>query len=106
MQEDDATIQDNPMGDLTGGLQPLAMGRIKLPPKREKVCATCRFAEKVNAARECRIKSPSVTMIALPQMGADQRGQMVQQIGVQAFTQFPVMRDDQWCGQWEPRPAQ
>jgi len=96
MPEDDAEAAE--VGTALQGL-----GSLKLP-SRERACAQCEFSAREQTDRVCRKDPPKVFLFMLPAggPGALQRpGQAPMQIITQ--TCFPVVRDDQWCGEFQPR---
>ena len=67
-------------------------------------CARCRFAVKEQNDLTCHRSPPALTYLALPTPapkllpGLPQRPSMG--IAIQAFSGFPIVRPDQWCGEY------
>jgi hypothetical protein len=95
-----------PIGNLTGDLKAIADSHLAASmrfPKFARACASCAFSVKEDADLVCRRHPPAVTMTAIPVIRPSPiRGGPPQQgMELKSFTQFPVMRDDQWCGEFE-----
>jgi hypothetical protein len=73
----------------------------------QRSCAACGFSMKEGLDRVCRFNPPQVTMIGVPVVRPPAvRGQPPQQgLELKSFTQFPIMQDSQWCGQFVARNA-
>ena len=67
-------------------------------------CHRCRWAVKEQADLTCHRNPPALTYLALPAPqpkmlpGLPQRPSMG--IAIQAFSGFPIVRGDQWCGEY------
>lgn len=64
-------------------------------------CAACVSSAKEGEDRVCRAKPPQVFMFLIPVMSPIRPGQ--QGMAPKSVTQFPVVQDDQWCREFEPR---
>ena len=100
MSDDQPPIEQND-GPLSG-LVPFELPRSRLA----RSCAACEFGVKEDKDRVCRKNPPQVSHLAVPMV---QPGTVVRppQQGIQIIsqTQFPVVRDDQWCGAFQGRGA-
>lgn len=98
--------QDAGVGDIDG--QPL---RGIVPYKRpepvsepvSKLAPACEFSVKEGQDRVCRYHPPQSTFLAVPGMQPGPLGRPVQGIAIRPFCGFPIVRDDQWCGQYRKR---
>lgn len=85
------TMDDAPIATI----QPLFV-----PP----ACSRCRFAVREQADLTCHRSPPGLTYLALPSppvmtlAGLPRSPQMG--ITIQAFSGFPIVRGDQWCGEY------
>jgi hypothetical protein len=88
-------------GDVGTALE--GLGSLKLP-RRERACAQCEFSARENPDRVCRKEPPKVFLFMVP-VGGGAALQRPGQPAMQIITQtcFPVVRDDQWCGGFQPR---
>ena len=69
-----------------------------------RVCNQCAFSVKEDRDLVCRLNPPSVGFVAVPATQPAILGRPAQHgIQIQTMTQFPVVREDQWCGQFEKR---
>jgi hypothetical protein len=85
-----------------GGLEPVGWMRVR--NLIERVCAQCAFSVKEDKDRVCRVEPPRVFMFMVPVTQAPVPGLRPQQgFQITSHSQFPVVRDDQWCGKHEPR---
>lgn len=63
-------------------------------------CPDCKFFEEIEGQRgmgSCRFGPPVATVILVQTQNAIQRQASV---APQNFTAFPLMTQDDWCGQW------
>ena len=83
------------------GLSPFKPGAVILP-KIMRACASCDHSAKEGQDRVCRRYPPQVTFLAVPGKVMTRQGL---QTGMQItpFTSFPIMRDDQNCGEFKRR---
>lgn len=85
-----------------GDLQPLN-GKQPGAFLRSKTCSSCGYSVKEKGDRVCRFNPPQATMIGIPtpQMVPTPQGpRQVMAMRPQNFSGFPLVADDQWCGQW------
>ena len=78
------------------GLQPFV-------PKRFRACASCEFGVKEGNDLVCRRNPPQSTFLAMQTMVPGPMGRLVPGFEIKPFTGFPVMRPDQWCGEYSAR---
>jgi hypothetical protein len=71
---------------------------------RERACAACHYAVKEEQDLVCRRMPPQVGFLSVPGQVMTPKG-MQAVMKLQTFTQFPVMRDDAWCGEFRDRTA-
>lgn len=72
--------------------------------KDMRSCLGCRDSDVEGKDRVCRHDPPKVFMFMIPVMQAGIPGMRPQQgMQIQSNTQFPVVRDNQWCGKFVPR---
>ncbi len=77
------------------------LGRIVLPARRvERACSACDLSAKEGNDRVCRARPPTVQMFMVPAMMPGPGGRPQQGMQITSQTGFPVMRDDQWCGEF------
>lgn len=79
--------------------------QFKLPTvKRHRACAACEFGVKEQADLTCHRMPPQSTFLGLPQQMPSTLGRPGGGgIAIQNFTGFPIIRPDQWCGEFRPR---
>lgn len=70
-----------------------------------RACESCHYGVKEQADLVCRRSPPTQTYIALPVMGPPlvRGGPPQQGMKIQAFSGFPIVRNDQWCGEFMRR---
>lgn len=75
---------------------------------RAETCGNCRWRHKPpppNNDTECRAHPPHASLNMVPvAQGPLARPSPMQGMQLQAFALFPLIRDDQWCGEWEAKP--
>ena len=71
--------------------------------KRFRACASCEFGVKEGNDLVCRRNPPQSTFLAMQAMVPGPMGRMVPGFEIKPFTGFPVMRPDQWCGEYSVR---
>jgi hypothetical protein len=75
--------------------------------ERAESCGACRWRNKPasgNGDIECRAHPPTASLNLMPVQGPLARpGQ--QAAALQAFSVFPLVKDDMWCGEWAPKPS-
>lgn len=70
--------------------------------KLTRSCAACDFSAAEGKDRVCRRQPPHVQMFAAPEMVPGPKG-MQQMMAIRTHAAFPVVRDDQWCGEFRGR---
>ena len=78
---------------------------IKLPTvRRNRACAACEFSVKEQNDLTCHRMPPQLTFMGLPQQVPAALGRPGGSgIAIQNFTGFPIVRPDQWCGEFRPK---
>jgi len=72
-----------------------------LLPRLGRVCVACEWSAKEGRDRVCRFNPPQVGFIGVPVIRPSFPGRPPEQgIQIQTMTQSPIVRDDQWCGQF------
>ena len=70
----------------------------------ERACAVCRWSAMEQNDLVCRRLPPQVTFMQLAQMMQTPNGpRPTGAMQIVPFTSFPVMRKDQWCGEFSDR---
>jgi len=66
-------------------------------------CRECSYSHMEGKDRVCRFNPPQVTFIAAPDQQVQQTPQgprVVQVVALRNFTGFPIVQNEQWCGQF------
>ena len=84
------------------GVQLPVIDLLPFTSKRFRACASCEFGVKEQSDLVCRRHPPQVTFLALPGMVPTPQGPR-QGFQIVPHTSFPIMRPDQWCGEYKVR---
>lgn len=87
------------------GLNGIGRLVLKSGAKRSRVCAECTFSAVEGKDRVCRVDPPKVFLFMVPVVapsGLGLNGPRQQGMQIISQTAFPVVRNDQWCGKFEP----
>ena len=76
----------------------------KIIPVVARACEGCKWSATEQNDLVCRRHPPQVTFMAVPQMVPTPQGPK-QAMMAKAFTGFPVIRRDQWCGEFAQKSA-
>ena len=75
-----------------------------------RACRACRWSCKDGADLTCRRAPPQMTHLAIPVMAPAHSGLLgrggpngVPQLAIQVYASWPVVRPDQWCGEFGPK---
>lgn len=96
-------MSDTKEPDLDSGLSELKpFSGTTIVPVIKRACEACRWSFIEKPDMVCRRNPPHVGIVLAPQMVPTPQG-MKQAMAPMPVTSFPIMRRDQWCGEFEPK---
>lgn len=99
-------MTDEPNDKPINGLEPFRPGATILSRVAPRQCSECEFCVREDKDLVFRFMPPQVGFIPVPVMQPGLPGRAPQQgISITAMTQFPVVKGNQWCGQFEKKVA-
>lgn len=86
-----------------GGVLPVKPAELAL---KRRSCRECDYSFMESGDRVCRFMPPQVTFIALPEqkmMPTPQGPRPANVMALRNFTGFPIVQNEQWCGQFKQK---